>query len=54
MSNKVNSLDILDLIKDKSKWCKLINCYIVKTSLTKVETEMQDLINRFNKDENYR
>jgi len=42
------------LIKDKSKWCKLINCYIVKTSLTKVENEMQDLINRFNDDENYR
>jgi len=54
MSNKSNSLDILDLIKDKSKWCKLINCYIVKTSLTKVETEMQDLINRFNDDEIYR
>jgi len=54
MSNKVNSLDILDLIKDRSKWCKLINSYVVKTSLTKVETEMQDLINRFNEDEIYR
>jgi len=54
MSNKVNSLDILDLIKDKSKWCKLIDCYIVKNSLTKVETEMQDIINRFNNDEIYR
>jgi len=54
MSDKVNSLDILDLIKDKSKWCKLIDCYIVKNSLTKVETEMQDIINRFNNDEIYR
>jgi len=54
MSNKVNSLDILDLIKDKSKWCELINPYVSKTSLTKVETEMQDLINKFNDDEIYR
>jgi len=54
MSNKVKSLDILDLINDKSKWCKLINPYIVKTSLTKVETEMQDLINRYNEDDIYR
>jgi len=54
MSNRNNSLGIQDLIKDKSKWCKLINCYTVKTSLTKVETEMQDLINRYNKDEIYK
>jgi len=54
MSSKIKSLDIMDLIKDKSKWCKLINPYISKTSLTKVETEMQDLINRFNEDEIYR
>jgi len=54
MSNKVNSLVILDLIKDKSKWCKLIKPYIIKTSLTKVNTEMQELINRFNDDEIYR
>jgi len=54
MSNRNNSLGIQDLINDRSKWCKLIKCYIVKTSLTKVETEMQDLINRYNKDEVYK
>jgi len=54
MSDKDKSLDLLDLLKDKSKWRELINCYIGKTSETRIDTEMQDLINRFNEDEIFR